>query len=343
MFRAPRSCRVVACGLPLLLAFPVGPAVSAAAMVAADAPADAPADVPIDQQLSDTLSKAEAARRARQHAEAADLYAEAYRLTTTDDTFRNSEFAADAVIQAATAYRKAFAQSDDDYSLCRRSKRLLDTFRADWEAAGKITPNPVFDELRWVEKRLEEDPETSVPPPVPVEPPTKPPPADDAPDELEIQAPPVEPEPTTGMDDQSGSSPSASRILGIALLAGGGAVAATGAVLLGVGIPLRGRSEQYRTDTLASPGYMELPEADQQVATEYLDRYVDDERRRGVTLMATGGAVLGVGVAAVVVGAITLARAKRDAPGSRSSSTPRLRPRASVRRQEVTLGLRVDF
>ena len=310
---------------------------------------------PIDQRLSETLSKAEAARRAQQHAEAAGLYAEAYRLTTTDDTFRNSEFAADAVIQAATAYRKAFAKSDSDYALCRDSKRLLDTFRSEWEAAGKITPNAVFDELRWVEKRLEEDPDSTVPPPAPVEPPSEPPPSTEPPpDELEVQPTPTETEPTSGTDDPPGSSQS-SRILGIALLAGGGAVAATGAILLGVGVPLRGQSEQYRTDTLASPEYLALPEADQQVATEYLDRYVDDERRRGVTLMATGGAVLGVGVAAVVVGAVTLVRAKRSTPGSNaardpgdrpgpiSGSTPRLRPRASVRRHEVTLGLRIDF
>lgn len=324
MFRALRICRVIACGLPLLLAWPAGSAAGAVWMVA-------PAK-PIDQQINDKLLEADTASRQGHHADAARRYSEAYALTTTDDTFRNSEFALDAVIQAATAYRKAYAASNGDVALCRESKALLDSFRAEWEAAGEITPSAVFDELRWVEARLSEVPSE---PDDPAPPPPDPGP-DEPPDAIEVVPPDPDPDPDPIVDTPARPS----RVPAIALLASGAAATATGAILLGVGVPLEGRAAQYRTDTQASPEFMALPPSDEQVTVEYLDRYVDDERRRGVTLMATGGAVLGVGVAAVVVGAVLLARARRT--GSDSVAT-RIQPRPFLRRRQAALGLSLDF
>ncbi|MCA9711129.1 MAG: hypothetical protein KDK70_35130 [Myxococcales bacterium] len=112
------------------------------------------------------------------------------------------------------------------------------------------------------------------------------------------------------------------------------------AVLLGVGAPVRGRAEGYRTDTMASEAFTALTPSDQQLATEFLDAYVDDERRRGVALMAAGGAALGVGVAAVVVGSIRLARGRR---GATTAESARLHPRPRLGRHEVGLGLWLEF
>ena len=82
-----------------------------------------------------------------------------------------------------------------------------------------------------------------------------------------------------------------------------GAGALTALVLLGCG----GEPEPLPPREIVS---IAEPEGWTPVAPA-LDVYVDGERRRGIALMATGGALLGLGVAAVIVGSVRLVRHRR--------------------------------
>jgi hypothetical protein len=327
MPRLPRRWLIFAYGLlvPSLCASPV------AARTVATAPAEDP-----HKRINDQIVQADAARRDGRLSDAARLYADAYRMTAAIEDYRASDVALDVALQAATVHREAFKASNEDYTFLRESRDLLRTVVGDWEAAGRPVPQAVLDELQWVDTQLAAAPEP-VPEPTPtVEPEDA---AADPPVPFEASLDPVPPKPPADGDSATPRRPP--RALGIALVSGGAAATVAGAVLLALGAPLRGRAEQYRSEALDSPEYTERGSAQQAIIEEHFDGYVADERRRGVALMASGGALLGVGVAAVVVGSLRLVRSGRS-PASGAASR-RLSPRLAVYHGAATLEVSFEF
>jgi hypothetical protein len=124
------------------------------------------------------------------------------------------------------------------------------------------------------------------------------------------------------------------------LVSTGAVVTLTGTLLLAVGAPLRGRAMRYRSEALASPEFTERGSAEQAVIEEYLAAYVADEKRRGIALMATGGALIGVGLAGVIVGSLRLARPNRPRG---PSAAVRMAPQLSVYHGSAALGMSLEF
>lgn len=284
-----------------------------------------------EPSLDDQISAADAARKDGRLADGARLYAEAYRTAQASDDYRGSDPALEMVVLAAKLYHEAFRASNRDYALCDESKALLETFVAEWEALGQPIPKEVTEELQWLEARLAERPPEPVPEPEPTPDETD----DTGAQEPVVPTPIAEPEPTPPPRDRGPDR------VGWGLVGGGAAFAVTGAVLLAVGVPLRGRAEDYRAQVMGSPEFTGRGSGDQAVALEYLDGYVHDERRRGVTLMAAGGAVLGVGVATLVVGGIRLLRPGRSAGGVERITA--VSPTLGLDRRGAQLGISLGF
>lgn len=288
------------------------------------------------QRIGDAIAQADAARADGRLAEAARLYADAYALTRASEDYRGTGVALDVVLLAAQLYREAFKASAQDHALCRDSGALLDSFVEDVEGLGEAVPQAVRDEQALVAECLEgaPEPEPAVKeePEVPVEPVETPPTAEPPPETLETTVEP-EPEPDQPVAPRRRAVP-------IALLAGGGAATVVGTVMLVVGVPLKGRASDYRTEVLASPEYLERGPDDQAAITSALDVYVDGERGRGVGLMAAGGAVMGLGVAAVIVGSVQLAKGRS---GRGSNDARRMEPRLAVGRGHLAVGASLRF
>ncbi len=295
----------------------------------ASAAESAPATV--EQNAEERVVQAVTAKDEGRFDDATRLFAEALRLVQSSD-YRNTDFALEVVLATAEAHRKAFEVSSDDYSIFERSRELLREFASGLEAEGQTIPAQVINELDWLDEQLAKAP-------APVPPVIEPPPVEEDPDpEIDIgptvDSPEEERRPEVDnpiLSERRGPDP-----LGITLVATGAAATVTGAILLGIGAPLAGRAEQFREDAVASPEFVSRGPDDQEVAQGYFDAYVADERRRGTILMATGGAALGLGVAATVVGAIRLARHRKPAAGD-VVLVPTLRS------TQATVGLRFEF
>lgn len=308
-------------------------AVSVAGLLSAGIPRTAWAAEPatVEQSAEQRVVEAYAAQKEGRLDEATRLFAEAFRLVQSSE-YRNTDFALEVVLAVADAHRQAFAASSDDYAICERSRVLLLEFASGLEAEGRPIPAQVIHELDWLDDQLAEAP-------APVPPVIDAPPVEDEPDaaiEIEPFVGPPDDEQLPEIDTNPPTEPHGPDAIGIALVATGAVVSVAGAVLLGVGAPLTGRAEQYRDDAVASPEFEMRRPDDQEVASGYFDAYVADERRRGTILMATGGAALGLGIAAAVVGAIRLARHRGPAAGD-VAIVPTLR---STR---ATLGLSFEF
>ncbi|MCA9655078.1 MAG: hypothetical protein KC501_34495 [Myxococcales bacterium] len=293
------------------------------------------------QRITDKIGEADGARTDGRLAEAARLYGDAHALIQGSEEYRGTGVALDVVLQAARLYREAFKASARDYALCRESEALLDAFVADLRGRGQAVPSTVSDEQAWVAECLADAPAPAVPV---VSEPVQTTPAEPTPDEPstapESTVVPPSPEPDDHPDPTDDTEPRG-RALPIALVGGGGAAAVTGAVLLAVGLPLRARADDYRSEVLGSPEYLQRGPQDRAAIEAALGSYVDDERRRGVALMASGGAVLGLGVAAVIVGSIQLARAR---PGRRDrSARARLDPQLVLRPGRLSVGASLRF
>ena len=141
--------------------------------------------------------------------------------------------------------------------------------------------------------------------------------------EEEDEQGPVEPDPivTAGSaeedpkDDQPRRGPS--RGLAIGLLAGGGAGVVGGVVLIVAGSRFKPNAE----DQIAELDDLGVP--DDHSSRDEAAQYLDDETRRGTTLMAVGGVLAGVGVAAIGIGAWAYVRSKK---GGGSAASLRVSP-----------------
>lgn len=298
----------------------------------------APAEDP-HRQISDQLKRADTANGEKRYSDAAQLYADAYRMTTATEDYRGTDIALEAVVHAMEAYHVA-CEGNRDYVSCRASKELLAAFILDWEASGSSVPVQVLDELRWLEEQL-----AQVPPPLPAETvePVEPATVATADSDEDQEAPPKptkKPAPKLIIDDPERRDPPAGKALGIAFVVGGAVTTVGGAVLMAVGAPLEGRADRYRSEVFGSPSFTQRPPGEQAIIVDHLDRYVGDERDRGTALMATAGAALGLGVAAIVVGSFLLGR-----PGLSTNSGARahLSPRRRAGRGTAYLGLSLAF
>lgn len=312
-----------------------------------------PAAEPTDAEISAALTAAHKEQLSGESLVAARRYGEAYGLIAANADHRGTSIGEDAVVNAASAYRVAFDGSERDYEIVRESQALLLRFSEDWSALGRPVPSRIRDELAWVTDRLAEEPAEPpvvTPPEVPVEVPKndgEDKSDDDADDIAEVvAAPSKEPDdrgPTTT------DKPTRPTVIGGALIGAGAVATLGGAVALALGAPLRGRAEDYRDEVLGSEDFAALPTmADQATAREHLDDYVQDERQRGVTLMAVGGTAVGIGVTSIVVGAVTLARG-RKAESARGHAADSRRaafvvsPRIAVGRRHAMASVTLGF
>lgn len=119
---------------------------------------------------------------------------------------------------------------------------------------------------------------------------------------------PAEPADTPAPEQTDATPPR--RGLAIGLLAGGGALVATGAGLIGFGATIEGRGN----DTIP----------DEWVGTPSADDYLEEERRKGVIWMGVGGGLLAVGIASLATGAVFMARHGKRQAASRVSIAPAL-------------------
>lgn len=95
----------------------------------------------------------------------------------------------------------------------------------------------------------------------------------------------------------------------------------TGAILLGLGIATQNAVPSRRAKRLASPEFQSLsPDQQQDYARRY-DAYVETSQQVARWRMGLGGAALGVGVTAVVLGAVLWAGRRRK--GAHSTEVPR--------------------
>lgn len=316
-----RGCSTVLWGLLMALCF--------VDVASAEAPV-------VEQTVESTLTDAQEFEAEGHLATAARHYADAYRMTSSHEDYGGSEVAADIVFKAASLYRAAFNASDTDYTFLRESVALLDAMEQEWTSLGQPIPDELQDQREWAEQQLSQQP----PPAELVEvSPTKkviPPSGEINEDPLKGERPDVTPPPTT----PDGDSSLLSRGAGMTLIGLGIATTVGGIVSLAIGAPLRGRAEDYRREVTTSPEFVALGMSDQTTATRHLDAYVGDEGRRGITWMAVGGAAASLGVAAIVVGTITLVRGRRRGPSAASS---RLAPSMGVRGGEAIVGLRLGF
>lgn len=326
MARVSRGWIVLAYGL-LASGVVAGP-------VAARDVAAAPTEDP-HRRIHDQIARADAARRDGRLADAARLYADAYRTTSALDDYRASDVALDLALLAAAVHREAFEASDRDHAHLERARELLRTVIDDWEAAGRPVPPAVLEELGWVDEQLAEAPAPATAAPAAPEPELAP---------AGVEAPaqgdalhPVLPVPPPPATTTTPTRPS--KALGIALVSGGAATTVAGAVLIGMGSPLEGEARRYRDDVLHSDRYVHGTAHEQAIIEEQLQAYVVAEERRGIALVATGGALLGVGVATVVVGAVRLRRvARTQGP---KALLGRISPRARIGRGSAVLGLQL--
>ena len=116
---------------------------------------------------------------------------------------------------------------------------------------------------------------------------------DKAPAPVASPDPAQEPAPAAAPAD----TPAGNRARGLALVGVGGGVLAGGIAMLAVGAVFKPRA-QKQVDKFNDP-----PEQEQS--------FVDDEARKGVIWMATGGAVAAVGIGVLIGGIVDLARAKK--------------------------------
>jgi len=300
----------------------------------------ASAEAPLaEQTVESALTDAKRSEAEGHLATAARQYADAYRMTSSHEDYGGSEVAADIVFNAARLYRAAFNASDTDYTFLRESVALFDAMEEEWANLGLPIPQEIQDQRDWAEERLSQQP----PPPAKIKkkPPKKGPPKKGPPKEGPPKEPPVVP-PTPTLSD--GDSSLLSQEVGMTLVGLGIATTVGGIVSLAIGVPVRGRAEDYRREVTASPEFAALGMADQTTAGGHLDAYVSDEGRRGITLMAVGGAAASLGVAAIVVGTVTLVRGRRKGPSAASlRHAPSAGMGVSVGRSEAMVGFRLSF
>ncbi|MEM9458645.1 MAG: hypothetical protein AAGF11_31000 [Myxococcota bacterium] len=305
---------------------PAGPTEAAESTGAAES--TAPAEV-VDADPTLAIRQANEAQARGDYSEAARLYDQAYRSMTFEQ--RASDFGRLAFTKAVGAYRRAYDQTRD-LALYAASRALHEQFIIERKAAGLPVPAEVDAELA----RLDQVLGASAPEPEP-KPEPKPEPAPMLePEPLFESQPEPEPEPVEPRPEPD------HRVdpWGVALTGAGAIAVITGVVLVAVGAPLRGRAEDYRNEQLAGDDFDSRSPGLQQSFAAALDDYVDGERRRGVGLMASGGAVLGLGVAAVVVGSLRLARGPAAVGSGSRARHPRLRIAVSAGRAFVGVGRR---
>jgi hypothetical protein len=287
--------------------------VSAAASVVAWAIALAPrpslaAAAPADRER--LLTDAQEHRNAGDHRAAAESYADYYRALGDDRTTTAGE---NAVLAATDAYRSAW-KADHDRADLLASQALLQAHIADFEATRGATEGEGVDEarleLQWVREQLE----TSEPDATPVPPTTV-----AEPDPTPAQIGPERPPSDRPRDDPAKTTAPASPRLdrpGLALSITGGALTATGAVLLGWG-GLWGPAVDRAADS-AVPG-SNVPMNFDSAA------WASDQRKTGTRMLIAGGVLAGVGLPLLVYGVVRLVRGRRPV----GTASLRFAPRAA--------------
>lgn len=120
---------------------------------------------------------------------------------------------------------------------------------------------------------------------------------DKAPAPVAAPDPAQEPAPAAAPADTPADTPAGNKARGLALVGVGGGVLAGGIAMLAVGAVFKPRA-QKQVDKFNDP-----PEQEQS--------FVDDEARKGVIWMASGGAAAAVGLGVLIGGIVDLARAKK--------------------------------
>jgi hypothetical protein len=254
---------------------------------------------------------AEEALSEQRYAEAAALFERAYQTLSARE--RTSALGEHLVLSAAEAYEQAWLASDALEQLVAASRLLRKHL-----AAAEVREQPVGPEVLQTKQRIDAlldrlrgEPSPSAPEPVAASQPRGAgPPPDDPP-----------PPPTNSADVRKPPDG-----LAVGLLVGGSVALLGGATMLGTGAAIPG----WARDKLEERGGM--GEQDQ--------AFRDDANRLSIGLMAGGGALAGLGVVAIVVGAVRAARTNKargaglgqsqDGSGAvvqyRSSSSFRIRP-----------------
>lgn len=291
---------------------------------------------PSATEITIALAEADALDRAGNASAAARRFAEAFWLTEQSPTLRGSPTALEAAASSARNFRLAFESTPDDVALLDESEAVLEAVVSRWTALGQPVPAAIRDGLTWIDQQR--PPPVQIPTPTPtVEPELDPSDEDPATEPTETQKPPpivIDPGPVQPVPDSGEERPTQTR-LGIALTAIGVVVLGGGVAPIVIGAPVAAEARDHRRTTLASEQFSELGPSDQQVAREHLDRYVEDERSRGITSMALGGVAVGVGVTAVVVGAVLWHRGR--SPGT-ERPTARLVPHLRLLRGRTASG-----
>jgi hypothetical protein len=266
-----------ACGIGLLVA----------------ALASAPLPALAAQSPTELLTQGDAKASDGAHDEAARLYHEAYKQMSADERADMGELVVEAALESV---RKAYDKNPDP-ALLELAESLMEDFESDMSG-----PRPEFIDAgrRWLDKK-------------------RPEPEPDAGDDGSSGDPdfPDDDPVDIGGDDGTDHDQGPQReIVGPVLIGAGGAVLITGIVLLAVGAPVGGNAEDARADALDSPEFEALSATPsgqplaEQFRSQY-DTYVDDETKRGRSLMIAGGVMLGVGAGLAVYGVVRLVQHRK--------------------------------
>lgn len=253
---------------------------------------------------TELISEGDRLHNDQKYADAAKAYAGAY--TAMSPEQKSSAVGLLVVESAAREYQQAFLSSGD-IALLEASRDVLQTFVDDRTASGGNIPGSILQELRRVEGVLAN---LRPSPSGPEEPPEE---ETEETDEATERPPPLLEPQDTQPAEPSDRQPAPRRkldVVGLGLTIAGGVLVVGGAVLLGVGAPIGPDAEERRDEDLDSEIFMMLSPAQQEDFRSDYDDWVDDEKRRGVAFMASGGAALGLGVALVIGGAVRLARSR---------------------------------
>ncbi len=178
------------------------------------------------------------------------------------------------LINLARAHAKAYGV-DGDAKHLRLAKEIYERYLREAQSTGEQNEVPeIRTEVADLERKLSdlEKKPAAIPPPEPTRTPS--------------------PRPTA-----SPTQPNDRRKpIGIGLLAGGGSAA-----ILGIGGLVWGSMFKPRAEDQISPGDEGTAEA---------DAFLTDEKRKGTILMSVGGVLIGIGLAAIVTGAVLLSRSR---------------------------------